>query len=182
MQKISAESFMLMRVRDPELPVLDVRTPPEFALGRLEGNVANIPLDVVNAASVAVRFPDRKGPLYVMCHTQNRASVAATRLEGEGVSDLVVIEGGYEACSAILRARKKQSQQSMEDTMAIERQVRFVAGFVVLLGFLLGLYVAPVFHWLSGLVGLGLVFSGLTGWCGIAILLKRAPWNKSCCS
>ncbi|MCD8500103.1 MAG: DUF2892 domain-containing protein [Gammaproteobacteria bacterium] len=36
----------------------------------------------------------------------------------------------------------------------------------------------PWFCLLSGFVGLGLMFAGITGWCGMAKLLAKMPWNQ----
>lgn len=32
--------------------------------------------------------------------------------------------------------------------------------------------------WLSAFVGAGLVFAGVTGFCGLGLLLSAMPWNK----
>ncbi len=64
-------------------------------------------------------------------------------------------------------------------TISLERQVRIGAGSLVLAGVLLGWFVRPEFIWLSGLVGAGLVFAGITDICGLALLLAKAPWNRS---
>jgi hypothetical protein len=61
---------------------------------------------------------------------------------------------------------------------ALERQVRLAAGSLVLLGSILGFVVHAGFFALSAFVGAGLVFAGLTDWCGMGLLLARAPWNK----
>ena len=63
-------------------------------------------------------------------------------------------------------------------SMSIERQVRIGAGTLVLLGVVLGFLVHPGFFFLSGFVGAGLVFAGVTDWCGMGLLLARAPWNR----
>jgi len=34
------------------------------------------------------------------------------------------------------------------------------------------------FIWLSGFVGAGLVFAGISDFCGIGLLLAKMPWNK----
>ena len=60
----------------------------------------------------------------------------------------------------------------------LERQVRIAAGSLVLLGFLLGWFVNRGFFGLSGLVGAGLIFAGVTDFCGMGLLLACAPWNK----
>jgi len=46
------------------------------------------------------------------------------------------------------------------------------------LGVLLGALVAPAFYALSGFVGAGLVFAGVTGTCGLARALRLMPWNR----
>ena len=58
------------------------------------------------------------------------------------------------------------------------RQVMIVAGSMVLAGVLLGISVSPLWFYLSAFVGLGLVFSGVTGFCLMAYMLKRMPWNR----
>ena len=58
------------------------------------------------------------------------------------------------------------------------RQVQIAAGSLVLLGVLLGAFVAPAFYALSGFVGAGLLFAGASGFCGMARLLAAMPWNR----
>lgn len=59
------------------------------------------------------------------------------------------------------------------------RQVQIAAGSLVLIGVLLGLFVASGFFVVPAFVGAGLMFAGLTGWCGVANLLRIMPWNRS---
>lgn len=61
----------------------------------------------------------------------------------------------------------------------IMRQVQIVAGSLILLGGLLGVVVSPWFFALCILVGMGLLFAGLTGFCGMAKLLAKMPWNQA---
>ena len=58
------------------------------------------------------------------------------------------------------------------------RQVQIAAGSLVLAGVLLGAFVAPGFYALSGFVGAGLLFAGVSGFCGMARLLAVMPWNR----
>ena len=61
---------------------------------------------------------------------------------------------------------------------ALERQVRLVAGLLILLG--LGLsHVWPVAIVLAWFVPLGLVFAALTDSCMMGMLLAKLPWNRS---
>ena len=57
------------------------------------------------------------------------------------------------------------------------RQIQIGAGALVLLGLLGGLVWSPM-AWLSAFVGAGLVFAGVTGFCGLGLLLARMPWNR----
>ena len=58
------------------------------------------------------------------------------------------------------------------------RQVQITAGSLVLLGAILGTWVAPAFYGLSAFVGAGLMFAGISGWCGMAKILAVLPWNR----
>jgi rhodanese-related sulfurtransferase len=70
--------------------------------------------------------------------------------------------------------------------ISLERQVRIAAGALVLGGVLLARFLDPAFIWLSGFIGAGLVFAGITDWCGMGMLIAKAPWNqcvdKTCCT
>jgi len=58
------------------------------------------------------------------------------------------------------------------------RQVQITAGALALCGTIAGALLAPVFYTIPGFVGAGLVFAGVTGWCGMARLLSVMPWNN----
>jgi hypothetical protein len=60
---------------------------------------------------------------------------------------------------------------------ALERQVRFAAGLLVLTGLGLSLVWPPAIG-LSWFVATGLVFAGVTDWCGMGLLLAKMPWNR----
>ncbi|NIP94254.1 MAG: DUF2892 domain-containing protein, partial [Akkermansiaceae bacterium] len=59
----------------------------------------------------------------------------------------------------------------------LERQLRLAAGLLVLTGLTLALF-WPGAIVLSWLVGGGLVFAALADWCGMGLLLAKAPWNR----
>jgi len=71
---------------------------------------------------------------------------------------------------------------SIKTRWSLERQVRLIAGLLVVLGAVLALTVSPFWVYLSGFVGLGLTFAGLTDICAMGILLAKMPWNgvKQC--
>lgn len=62
--------------------------------------------------------------------------------------------------------------------ISLFRQVQIVAGSLVLLGTGLGVFVSPGFFLLSGFVGGGLVFAGVTNTCAMGTLLTKLPYNQ----
>jgi len=152
--------------------LLDVRTGAEFRAAHVEG-FRCIPLHELNEAAVEDAFDDSEAPLFVMCQSGGRAAKACEKLRGAGVGDVVLIEGGMNAWQEAGLPVKRG-----KGAMSIERQVRIVAGLLVLLGVGLGLGVHPGFFGLSAFVGAGLAFAGLTDFCGMGLLLARMPWNR----
>ena len=61
----------------------------------------------------------------------------------------------------------------------LNRQVRIVAGSLVLLGVVLGWFVHRWFFGLSAFVGTGLIIAGITDYCGLCYLLALLPWNRN---
>jgi rhodanese-related sulfurtransferase len=152
---------------------VDVRTPAEF--GEIHAAGAQlVPLDVLDHPAVEAARGKNPGPIYLLCASGIRATKAAEKLRNTGLDDVVVVAGGTNAWAAaglpVIRGRK---------TISIERQVRIGAGSFVLIGTGLGRFVHPAFYLLAAFVGAGLVFAGVTDICGLAIVLAKAPWNRS---
>ena len=153
--------------------LVDVRTPAEFREVHAQG-AQLVPLDVLDRAAVEAARGTNSGPVYLLCASGIRATKAAEKLRKAGLDEVSVVEGGTNAWVAAglpaIRGRK---------TISIERQVRIGAGSLVLAGTALGWFVHPGFYLLTAFVGAGLVFAGITDLCGMAIVLARAPWNRS---
>jgi hypothetical protein len=64
--------------------------------------------------------------------------------------------------------------------MSIDRIVLAFAGSVTLLGLALGYFVSPGWLLLSAFVGLNLLQSAFTGFCPLAIILKKAGVSPGC--
>ncbi len=150
---------------------LDVRTPAEFEQAHIEGSVLH-PLSQLDAETVS-RLSEGKEGCVVICQTGNRASQAAERLRAHPLPSLSVLEGGIRAWEAagfpLIRGAKM---------MSLERQVRIAAGSLVFVGAVLGYFVNPAWIALSGFVGVGLVFAGITDTCGMGMVIARMPWNN----
>lgn len=167
---VSAAEFQRLLNANSSLKVIDVRTPLEYSEVHVK-EAKLVPLDELDPAKLDL---DKDQPFYVLCRSGARATKAAERLAQAGFQQAVVVEGGTLACIdaglPVVRSGKK--------VMSLERQVRIAAGSLVLLGVVLSLSVHPAFIYLSGFIGAGLVFAGITDWCGMGLLIAKAPWNR----
>ncbi len=154
-----------------ECQVIDVREFSEFNSERI-AEAQLMPLSNFEKHADEI---DHSKPVYLMCRSGNRAKTAADKLAAKGFTDIHVIQGGMTAWAGadlpIIRGGSK--------VWSLERQVRFTAGLIVLAGVLLSVFVSPYFIVLSGFVGAGLMFSGVTDTCGMGMILARMPWNRA---
>lgn len=58
--------------------------------------------------------------------------------------------------------------------MNVERSLRMVAGFFILLSVALGWFVSPWFYFFTAFVGLNLLQSAFTNWCPMMSILRAA--------
>lgn len=151
--------------------LIDVRTPVEFR----EVHVTcarNIPLDQLNANQLA-KERDVNAAVYLICRSGNRSKQGCDKLVAAGFTNVINVTGGTQAWDkagfAVNRGKK---------AVSLERQVRIAAGFLVVLGSALGAFVHPYWIGLAAFVGAGLIFTGVTDTCGMAMVLARMPWNK----
>jgi rhodanese-related sulfurtransferase len=113
-------------------------------------------------------------PVFLLCQTGVRAAKAAEKFVASGLERAVVIEGGTKAW---IEAGLPVARAAVP-VMSLERQVRVAAGTLVLTGVLLGWFVYAGFFVLAGFVGAGLIFAGITDFCGMGLLLAGMPWNN----
>ncbi|WP_089103490.1 rhodanese-like domain-containing protein [Streptomyces hyaluromycini] len=158
--------------RLPELTVVDVRTPGEFASGHLPG-AHNIPLDSLDRALPTLRAA--RGELLLVCASGARAENARAVLAGHGIP-AATLTGGTRGWAGRGQELHRPAGAS-RTAWAMERQVRLTAGTAVLAGLALG-QLHPAWLLLSAGVAGGLVFSALTDTCGMAALLARLPHNR----
>lgn len=164
------------RARLDALTVVDVRTPAEYASGHLPGAL-NVPLDRLAQAVPALREAAGRGELLVVCQSGNRSASARARLAAEGVP-VLDLDGGTAGWAARGHALDRPEGAPAKPVWAMDRQVRLVAGSLVLIGLALGLLVHPAFQLLSAGIAGGLVFSALTNTCGMAVMLGKLPYNR----
>lgn len=148
--------------------LIDVRTPIEFHEVHVAG-ATNVPLDQLKPADLAAS----NGEIITICRSGGRGGKACDQLTAAGIAGVVNVEGGTLACVKagldVIRGK---------DVISLERQVRIAAGSLVVVGVLLGVLVHPYWLALSGFVGAGLVFAGVTNTCGMGLLMAKMPWNN----
>ena len=64
--------------------------------------------------------------------------------------------------------------------MTLHRILRLVAGAFVLLSLALAHYVSPNWLWFTAFVGANLLQASFTGFCPLAIILKRLGMQPGC--
>ena len=149
--------------------LIDVREYAEFSGGRVKG-AKLIPLGDIEKRYVEI---DRDKPTYLICRSGKRAAEAQRILFAHGFSDVRNVRGGFEAWKTAGFDYEKDENAPW----ALERQVRFVAGLFVLIGFVSS-FIHPYFIGISVFIGAGLTFSAVTDTCTMGMILAKMPWNK----
>ncbi|MDR3089606.1 MAG: rhodanese family protein [Desulfobulbaceae bacterium] len=152
-----------------EVVFIDVREPDEFAEMRITG----AKLQPLSVLSHLPQDDDQHKAAVYFCRSGRRTAQAAAQLQGRGHLDTLILDGGL---NGWLQAGFPVAK-SGKVTLPLQRQVHIAAGSLILLFLILGQF-APILRILVALVGCGLLVSGLTGTCGMALLLARLPWNK----
>ena len=189
MPQISAISATEFGVLDPRrIMIVDVRSPMEYSDLRLARAHVFMPLDSLEPEEFALRHGIGKDMhICLLCASGQRAARAAEQFAAQGFSRIQVVTGGLAACRSAglaLTGPGAEGGSACQDAapLSLERQVRIAAGSLVVIGAVLGLAVNSWFILLALLVGSGLVWAGVTNWCGMALLLTKAPWNKGSCA
>ncbi len=170
MKNVTPEELnTLLHDEDKDELLIDVRSEGEFKSGHIK-EAKNIPLDDIAEAADRLKGI---GTVYVNCGSGVRSCQATEQLERCGVN-VVNVKGGL---SAWLREGFGVTKEG-KGTIPIIRQVMIMAGSLVLIGVVLSFILNPLWILLSGFIGAGLLFAGLTGICGLQKLLAIMPWNK----
>ena len=154
-----------------EAVLVDVREPDEHGAQRIPG-ARLLPLGKLAKAEL----PDMSGKKLVLhCKAGKRGAAACEKLLAEAPEiELYNLEGGIDAWTQA----GHEVKTSGKFFLPLDRQVQLTIGTGILLGVSLGYAVHPGFLLLAALFGAGLVNAGLTGWCGLAILMAKMPWNQ----
>ena len=173
MKTIKINDFKKL-VENNEIQLLiDVRSPAEYEAVHVNGAI-NIPLGELTTEKL-LELNKSSPDIYFICQSGGRSSKACEKFANFTQFNVISVEqgtkGAQEAGISIISSSRK--------VISLERQVRIAAGFLVATSTIFGALVNINFLFISGFVGIGLMFAGITDWCGMALLLAKCPWNQS---
>jgi rhodanese-related sulfurtransferase len=158
------------RVNDGQVVLIDIREPDEHAREHIKGAIS-LPMSSLDQSELKFEADQH---VVFHCKSGMRTEANCDRLSQFMNGDAYLLQGGLDAW----REEDLPTVISTSAPLEINRQVQITAGGLVVLGVLLGATVHPTFFGLSLFVGAGLTFAGISGWCGMAKILARMPWNR----
>ena len=164
-----------------EAILIDVREPDEYLAEHIP-DAQLIPLSVftdncrkIDCGDKTIIFHCKAG-----MRSNKACSIAKDFFDDE---TLLSLQGGIEAWKSAglstIGGNNGPSGEVTSCTISIFRQVQIVVGALIFLFITLGLFITATFFYLAAFLSAALFFAGITGWCGLAMLLSRMPWNKS---
>jgi rhodanese-related sulfurtransferase len=168
---IDVHQFRQLRLEDPDIRILDVRTGGEFETMHIPGSY-NVPLDTLGEHARDLASVEH--PVVLVCQSGGRATQAHGALTAAGKDTLHILTGGIteweNAGGDVIRGTS--------DRWAMDRQVRLAAGSIALMG-VLASTVVPGAKWIAGGVAAGLTYSAASNTCAMAAVLSKLPYNKT---
>lgn len=160
-------------LKDGHAVLLDVREPDEFRAQHIS-YAQSLPLGCLSDAIDSMQMPEGR-KIIVQCLSGRRGESACALLTGKNIRhEIYNIEGGITGW----QAAGLPIVGGAAPKFTIFRQVQTIVGALILLMVLLGFWGLTLAFVVAGIFGGALLFAGLTGWCGLAMLLQRMPWNK----
>ncbi|MED7818535.1 MULTISPECIES: rhodanese-like domain-containing protein [unclassified Francisella] len=166
-EKISVKEYLDLKKKE-KVRLVDIRTPHEHKRECIDC-AENILVEDIYDANI-----DSDEVVVLHCQSGNRTNQAAEKVAGLTAKKIYLLDGGINAW----KQHKQPTQKNVKEPLPIMRQVQIIVGFMVLLGVVLSFTVSQYFAILSGFFGAGLLFAGLSGTCGLAIMLEFLPYNK----
>jgi rhodanese-related sulfurtransferase len=169
LQTIDTQTLKQLLEQDV-VTLIDVREPSEYTGEHIPG-ARLVSLSQFDPRKVP-QNEDTKVVLY--CASGNRSKMAAQKLFDAGFNSVTHLDSGLGAW----KTAGYPTKINRNAPISLMRQVQIVAGSLVFTGTVLGAFVSPCFLILSGFVGAGLMFAGITDTCMLAMLLARLPYNQ----
>lgn len=151
--------------------LIDVREPDEHARERIAGATL-MPLGTLTPEKVRALGAKR---VLIHCKSGRRGSDATARCAALAGIDVRNVRGGIEAWRA---AGLPTVVDAARPKLGVMQQTQIAIGVCVLAGTALGAFVNPWFLVIPAFMGGGLFVAGATGFCGLATILAKMPWNQ----
>lgn len=164
---------LLKWLESDEVVLIDVREPVEFQSESIE-QAENLPLSQVTIDEA--HLPEHSGKKVILyCQSGRRSNMACEKLKNDGATfDIWDLEGGLTAWKEYGLPVKTLGKK----ILPLDRQVQITVGSIILTGMALGYWLNPLWFVLPVIAGLGLLNAGISGWCGMAKVIVRMPWNR----
>lgn len=157
-------------LNDNNVELIDVRSTEEF-LAKHVVEARNIPLSILDQNQLC----NKENKIVLQCASGTRSTLAAKKLKASNPNlDIYILSDGIDNCEKFGHNIVKNVSS---EKLPIMRQVQIIAGSIIVLGVILTIFVSKSFLIVPLFVGSGLIFAGISGWCGMAKLLALMPWN-----
>lgn len=154
-----------------EAVLFDVREVSEYQTESIP-SATNKPLSTITLDDL--KSANNK-KIIIHCQAGKRSLMACEKLKKAGFNrDLWNLDGGINSWKLADFPTKKGDKK----VLPINQQVQVSIGSLSLIGIILGVAVSPYWLLLSVITSAGLINSGLTGWCGLAKIIAKMPWNR----
>jgi rhodanese-related sulfurtransferase len=153
--------------------LIDVREPAEYKSQSIK-DARNLPLSQVTIEES--HLPEHKNKkLVIHCQSGKRSMMACAKLKNDGAQfDIWNLEGGI----SNWKNNNLPIVTSGKKILPLDRQVQLTIGVMIVLGLIFNHLFSNNWLILPLIAGLGLMNAGITGWCGLAKLMAKMPWNK----
>ena len=152
--------------------LIDVREPAEYRAEKIKG-AQNIPLSKITANHIQNKI-DAGHKIILHCKSGRRSTEASKKLSKDIHTDIYNIQGGIDSWSEL----GFKTEISDKNILPLDRQVQLVVSSMILSGLAIYYFISPFGLILPLIAGLGLMTAAVTGWCGMARLLSKMPWNR----
>ncbi|MDZ8053510.1 MAG: rhodanese-like domain-containing protein [Aulosira sp. ZfuVER01] len=169
LQTVNAQTLQQL-LEQKAVTLIDVREPSEYAGEHIPGATL-VSLSNFDSHKIP-QDGNKKVVLY--CRSGNRSTMAAQKLFDAGFATVTHLDGGMSAW----KEAGYLTKINRHAPISLMQQVQIVAGSLVLISTLLGAFVSPWFLLLTGFIGTGLTYSGVTDTCMLGMLLAKLPYNQ----
>lgn len=153
--------------------LVDVRDATEFN----EWRIPHASLITANTLNENLAHIQNDGVKVVLhCLSGARSEKARQTIHSDYADNVYQLDGGINAWhkAGFKTIDTRQSRAGIP----LMRQVLLTAGLMILTFSALGIANLKAGPYLTAFVGAGLTLAGATGWCGMAMLLSKMPWNR----